>query len=542
MLYGNNNFLKIKICVKLTRFYRNFCYFLIFLITPATFAPCESVVGIAGAVNEAADYLSKRIPEKSKVVVFNFTAKNQELSDYISDTLTAALVNGTSFTVVDRRNLEMLHQELKFQMSGEVDEATAQAIGKKLGAQSIISGSIEPLGNLYRLQVQAIEVSTAKIQAMRNYNIENDPLIAAIIGKRRTLFDTARDIMFLDKVIKTTSAYLHSRIESGMKVVVLNWTSENATLSNYIIDELTALLVNDGSLIIVDRKNLELLQREMDFQLSGEISDETAQAVGKKLGAQSIISGYILPVADMFRFNVRAIEVESAKIQALQNNLVKQDIISNALTGKTKASDFSSGFTVGLRFGGSMHLYDSVNSALGKPDGSVSIDVAPQISWRFNKLLAIQTEFIFTADALKFPEQQRIKVIDESGRTIYFYDTKYSFNSVSLLMPLLLKVQFYPSNFYFSLQGGIYGSFMLGDIELFDSFNGNSKKGNAQVQFGFSGGLMTGILLGPGVLFIDARYMGDLGKTKFSSDNKNFDMYHRNMILFSIGYDFYFKR
>jgi hypothetical protein len=63
----------------------------------------------------------------------------------------------------------------------------------------------------------------------------------------------------------------------------------NGTLSDYVLNELSTLLVNDGRLSVVDGHNLELLQKEMNFQLSGGVIDETAQAIGKKLGAQAVI-------------------------------------------------------------------------------------------------------------------------------------------------------------------------------------------------------------------------------------------------------------
>jgi TolB-like protein len=115
------------------------------------------------AIQGSMTYLTERLSPGTKVVVLNFSAPTKELSDYIIDDLNGNIVNSRIFTAVDRRNLELLQQELKFQMSGDVSDETAQAIGKMLGAQTIISGSISSLGSNYRFRIQATEVETAAI-------------------------------------------------------------------------------------------------------------------------------------------------------------------------------------------------------------------------------------------------------------------------------------------------------------------------------------------------------------------------------------------
>ncbi|MDR2718338.1 MAG: CIA30 family protein [Treponema sp.] len=75
----------------------------------------------------------------------------------------------------------------------------------------------------------------------------------------------------------------------------------------------------------------------MDFQLSGEVSDETVQSIGKKLGAQTIISGAITAIGNAYRLRIRAISVETAQILGMQNVDVAQDSRLAALTGTAYA-------------------------------------------------------------------------------------------------------------------------------------------------------------------------------------------------------------
>jgi TolB-like protein len=143
----------------------------------------------------------------------------------------------------------------------------------------------------------------------------------------------AQNALTLDAALSNSTSYFSGRIPANTKVVVLNFSSKWADLSDYIIEELMGYIVNEGKLTVVDRQNLETIRKEMDFQLSGEVSDETAQSIGKKLGAQTIISGSITAIGNAYRLRTRAISVETAQILGMQNVDVAQDSRIAALTG-----------------------------------------------------------------------------------------------------------------------------------------------------------------------------------------------------------------
>ena len=142
----------------------------------------------------------------------------------------------------------------------------------------------------------------------------------------------------LDTALGNSAANLRERIPSGSKVVVLNFSSNWPQLSEYIIEELIGYLVNAGNLTVVDRHNLETIRQEMNFQLSGDVSDETAQSIGRMLGAQTIVSGAIMLIGNTYRLRVRAIVVETAQILAMQNTDVVSDSRLAALTQTASSS------------------------------------------------------------------------------------------------------------------------------------------------------------------------------------------------------------
>ena len=113
--------------------------------------PEGNVDELDAAIREASDYLNTRIPSGSKVAFINISGGYPDLADYILGDLSKNGVNDGVFSVVDRAQLDVVRAELNFNLSGEVSDQSAQEIGRMLGAQTIVSGSVRRVGSLYRL-------------------------------------------------------------------------------------------------------------------------------------------------------------------------------------------------------------------------------------------------------------------------------------------------------------------------------------------------------------------------------------------------------
>jgi WD40 repeat protein len=143
------------------------------------------------AVREVSDYFNTRLPRGNKLVFLNIQSDFPALSEYIIDELIANTVNDRVFSVVDRQQLDAIRAELDFQMSGEVDDDSAQALGRMLGAQTIVSGAVSQIGDLYRLRIRALGVENAQIQGQFNRNIPDGPTVTALVNSRATGYGSA---------------------------------------------------------------------------------------------------------------------------------------------------------------------------------------------------------------------------------------------------------------------------------------------------------------------------------------------------------------
>ena len=119
---------------------------------------------LSRAIRYVSDYLNDNIPDGNMVAFINIQSESEALSGFVIDDLTANAVNDRIFTVVDRRQLEVIRAEQNLQLSGDVDDATALTIGRFLGAQTIVSGWISSLGGQFRLTIRALDVETAQVK------------------------------------------------------------------------------------------------------------------------------------------------------------------------------------------------------------------------------------------------------------------------------------------------------------------------------------------------------------------------------------------
>jgi TolB-like protein len=118
------------------------------------------------AITNSFNTVSRNIPVNSKIAIVNIASDNNVDSNFILEELTLAFVNAKRFTIVDRQTLNIIREELNFQLSGEVSDETVVSIGKFTGADVVITGTVSGNGEMRRLRLRALDVETAQILAM----------------------------------------------------------------------------------------------------------------------------------------------------------------------------------------------------------------------------------------------------------------------------------------------------------------------------------------------------------------------------------------
>jgi TolB-like protein len=123
--------------------------------------------------------------EKPRVAVLYFDInstdpEHQVLKKGLCEMLITDLAGDPALTVVERTRLEEVIAELDLQRSPKVDPATAQRVGKLLGAQYLVMGSITVLQKVGgRVDGKVIAVETGKVAGSSGQAIKDGDVFDA---------------------------------------------------------------------------------------------------------------------------------------------------------------------------------------------------------------------------------------------------------------------------------------------------------------------------------------------------------------------------
>ena len=84
---------------------------------------------------------------------------------FIAERITTQLVSSGKVEVAERTYLEKVIGELKFGVSGMVDDAKAKSIGKLLGVEAIVTGTLTGVGDETEIHSRMVRVEDGKILA-----------------------------------------------------------------------------------------------------------------------------------------------------------------------------------------------------------------------------------------------------------------------------------------------------------------------------------------------------------------------------------------
>jgi len=134
----------------------------------------------------------------------------------------------------------------------------------------------------------------------------------------------SKKALSLREAIEQSAEKTAHDLPAGSRVAIVAFDSENAILSEYIMEELTGALFDRG-VMVADRQNLAHVYKELDFQITGDVSDESAMSIGKFLGADIVVTGQLASFGDLYRFRISALNVETAAHVSITRLDVRSD-------------------------------------------------------------------------------------------------------------------------------------------------------------------------------------------------------------------------
>jgi hypothetical protein len=121
----------------------------------------------------------------------------------------------------------------------------------------------------------------------------------------------------IEGAVARASVAFVGELPANSTIAVISISSTNSELATFAIDELEYQLVTARQFTIVDRKTLDTIRTEQNFQLSGDVSDQSAVSIGNLLGASIVITGTITGSGNTQRLTLKALNVSTAQIMTM---------------------------------------------------------------------------------------------------------------------------------------------------------------------------------------------------------------------------------
>src|SRR3989304_5443496 len=145
-------------------------------------------VSLDQGLDEIAQKATISIPEGAKktVAVMDFYTLDGNvtlLGRFVGEELITKLFETERFKVIERSLLEKALEELKFNTSDLVDPSIAKQVGKIVGADSIVVGTLSDLGQYVKINARVIMVESGEVIGAAGVQVIKDSSISEMLKK-----------------------------------------------------------------------------------------------------------------------------------------------------------------------------------------------------------------------------------------------------------------------------------------------------------------------------------------------------------------------
>ena len=140
----------------------------------------------------------------------------------------------------------------------------------------------------------------------------------------------------IETALAQTAEQFSKTLKAGSTIAIIGISSDTEAMSDFMLDELTVNFVKQRKLKVADRANLAAIKKEMNFQLSGEVGDDSIQQIGAMAGAQTVIRGNMKPLGDTYLLVIHALNVTTAAVEDIYRTRIDVNETVQLLLGGSK--------------------------------------------------------------------------------------------------------------------------------------------------------------------------------------------------------------
>jgi TolB-like protein len=151
-----------------------------------------SSVHAQDGLNKRVDELSQQITvkmtvkQKTTIAVMEFTDLQGNTTDFgrfLAEELITRLIETEKFRIIERQLLNKIITEQKLSLTGIIDPASAKQLGKILGVDAIVAGTVTNLSQSLKVNARLISTQTGEIFAGASAEIFKDESVTGLLAK-----------------------------------------------------------------------------------------------------------------------------------------------------------------------------------------------------------------------------------------------------------------------------------------------------------------------------------------------------------------------
>lgn len=287
-------------------------FFALFMLLYLSLISCSTVSPLLGGGAQAL---------KKRIAVLEFEDKTEhgkgKLSEIVTDILITELVGSERFIVVERTKIKKILKEQKTSVSGIVDPATAVEIGRLMGVNAVVIGSVSEFGiRKAKTGIPGFRREKEILQAVvdiRLVDVQTGVILVAESGRGETSISKTSMLKMINVETSLDETMTGTVIREAMASFVKKMKSkmEEQPWQGFI------LKVGKDQVVITSGKDADL-KKEMVFEVLGAGGEEISPT-GQRFHVPGEKKGEIMAVDIQ-------LEITTAKILS-GSGFVKGDIV-----------------------------------------------------------------------------------------------------------------------------------------------------------------------------------------------------------------------
>jgi TolB-like protein len=264
-------------------------------------------------------------------IIINASNIEKDIAVWVNDVIAAHVSPKTTEKIIvgDGRNIVQAAETTLRRGQWEIGDKKQVAVDS--ASNRVTLGMTTRYGRLLNISVQqtvaispqggggAAQASAQATQAAREAQAgapaaapRPAPAPAPAPAARRPVEDNT-----IEGAVNRAAEGLIGDLPDGATLAIISISSRDADMAEFVIEELAYLMVDTRKFKVVDRKSLDAIKTEQNFQYSGDVDDDSAVSIGKLLGASIVITGSISGSGSTRRLRTKALNVLTAEIVSM---------------------------------------------------------------------------------------------------------------------------------------------------------------------------------------------------------------------------------